>query len=95
MKADIYSFGAMVFALIFKTYPYKTKPTKTDRLYKFIAKQDYEGLWDHLKRLRKDIENVEPDPDALLDILMTTLSPDPLKRPAAKQLTKHKWFTSN
>lgn len=85
----------MVFALIFKTYPYKTKPTKTDRLYKFIAKSDFDGLWESLKRLKRDIEQCEPDPDSLLDLLMTTMSPDPVKRPSARQIVKHKWFITN
>ena len=55
-KADIYSFGAMLFAIIFKNYPYKTKPTKNDRLYKFIAKKDKQGLWDILVKMRHDIQ---------------------------------------
>lgn len=52
-KADIFSLGVIMFALVLGRLPFEYA-TKEDKIYKLIADEDYESFWkQHQARIEK------------------------------------------
>ena len=52
-KADIFSLGVIMFALVLGRLPFEYA-TKDDKIYKLIAEEDYESFWQqHQAKMEK------------------------------------------
>lgn len=87
IKADIFSLGVILFVLVNGNYPFHEAIPK-DPLYKFIAKNDFNGYW---QRIEKSNKNISYSAE-LKELINKMLSFDFNQRPGIDEIKKHIWF---
>lgn len=88
-KVDIFNLGYVLFAMVFKKFPFSTN--KNSYSLEALMENDPIEFWDRLRDMGVNVDSVS---SKCRNLIFSLLQPTPENRPSVDQILTNDWITS-